>query len=147
VPEPAVAQHGVPINCLRSVAPVPVVSAAEPIPRWRAVLYGVLPRARTVVRLLFATDGIDPMVHRLSLHPRCAGPGCPCIRELADVTLTPFLRLLMLVDEYLPIYDVSDAVATVVEADLATTWEALVDVDLLEVGRRRLLVGVLGALR
>ena len=31
----------------------------------------------------------------------------------------------MLVDEFMPIYDVSDAVATVVEADLVTTWNAL----------------------
>ena len=53
----------------------------------------------------------------------------------------------MLVDEFMPVYDVSDGVATVVEADLATTWAALLDVDLIEVGRRRPLVGVLGALR
>jgi hypothetical protein len=53
----------------------------------------------------------------------------------------------MLIDEFMPIYDVSDAVATVVEADLATTWAALMDVDLIEVGRRRPLVAVLGALR
>jgi hypothetical protein len=53
----------------------------------------------------------------------------------------------MLVDDFLPIYDVSDAVATVVNADAATTWQALMKVDLLDVGRRRPLVGVLGALR
>jgi len=53
----------------------------------------------------------------------------------------------MIVDDFLPIYDVSDAVATVVEADLATTWDALMEVDLLDVGRRRPLVGMLGALR
>jgi hypothetical protein len=53
----------------------------------------------------------------------------------------------MLVDEFLPIYDVSDGVATVVEADVATTWDALLDADLIEVGRTRPLVGVLGALR
>jgi hypothetical protein len=53
----------------------------------------------------------------------------------------------MLVDEFMPVYDVSDGVATVVEADLATTWAALLDVDLIEVGRKRPLVGVLGALR
>lgn len=29
----------------------------------------------------------------------------------------------MLLDEFMPVYDVSDAVATVVEADLAATWE------------------------
>jgi hypothetical protein len=53
----------------------------------------------------------------------------------------------MLVDDFLPEYDVSDAVATVVEADLATTWDALVEVDLIDVGRKRPLVGVLGAIR
>jgi hypothetical protein len=53
----------------------------------------------------------------------------------------------MLIDECLPVYDVSDSVATVVQADLATTWNALMEVDLIEVGRRRPLVAVLGALR
>jgi hypothetical protein len=53
----------------------------------------------------------------------------------------------MLFDELLPIYDVSDGVATVVNADVATTWEALMDVDLIDVGRKRPLVGVLGAIR
>lgn len=53
----------------------------------------------------------------------------------------------MLVDEYLPIYDVSDGVAVVVDAGVAETWEALTNVDLIDVGRRRPLVAVLGALR
>jgi hypothetical protein len=53
----------------------------------------------------------------------------------------------VLADEYLPVYDVSDGVAVVVEADAAATWEALMDVDLIEVGRRRPLVAALGALR
>jgi hypothetical protein len=53
----------------------------------------------------------------------------------------------MIVDDFLPVYDVSDAVATVVQADLATTWDALMEVDLIEVGRRRPIVGMLGALR
>jgi hypothetical protein len=53
----------------------------------------------------------------------------------------------MLVDEFMPVYDVSDAVATVVDADVATTWSALMDVDLIDVGRKRPLVAVLGALR
>jgi len=53
----------------------------------------------------------------------------------------------MIVDDFLRVYDVSDAVATVVEADVATTWDALMEVDLIDVGRRRPLVGVLGALR
>jgi hypothetical protein len=35
-----------------------------------------------------------------------------------------------LADDFLPIYDVSDAVATVADADRNTAWRALVDVDL-----------------
>ena len=50
-------------------------------------------------------------------------------------------------DEFLPTYDVSDAVAVVVHADPATTYDALMDADLLELGRRRPIVGVLGGLR
>jgi len=53
----------------------------------------------------------------------------------------------MLIDEFMPVYDVSDGVATVVEADVATTWTALMEVDLIEVGRKRPLVGILGAIR
>jgi hypothetical protein len=53
----------------------------------------------------------------------------------------------VLADEFLPFYDVSDAVATVVEADVVTTWDALMEVDLIEVGRTRPMVGFLGALR
>jgi hypothetical protein len=54
---------------------------------------------------------------------------------------------LSLLDQFLPAFDVSDAVATVVEADVAVTWDALMAVDLIEVGRRSPLVAVLGALR
>jgi hypothetical protein len=53
----------------------------------------------------------------------------------------------MLVDDFLPVYDVSDAVAIVANADIAASWDALVNVDLVEVGRRRPLVAALGALR
>ena len=53
----------------------------------------------------------------------------------------------MLADEFLPIYDVSDGVAMVVDASLAATWDALMSVDLIDVGRRRPLVAALGALR
>jgi hypothetical protein len=53
----------------------------------------------------------------------------------------------MLVDEFLPVYDVSDSVATIVSADVATTWAALMRVDLIEVGRRRPLIALLSALR
>jgi len=53
----------------------------------------------------------------------------------------------MLVDDFLPVYNVSDSVATVVNTGLAPTWDALMEVDLVEVGRRRPMVGILGALR
>ncbi len=52
-----------------------------------------------------------------------------------------------LLDEFLPTYDVSDAVALVVRADVGTTWDALMNVDLMDVGRRRPLVGILGVAR
>jgi hypothetical protein len=50
-------------------------------------------------------------------------------------------------DDFLPVYDVSDAVATVAEADRKPTWEALLNVDLLKLGREAPMVGMLGALR
>jgi hypothetical protein len=53
----------------------------------------------------------------------------------------------MLVDEFMPVYDISDAVATVVHADTTGTWDALMEVDLVKVGRSKPLIGVLGALR
>ncbi len=53
----------------------------------------------------------------------------------------------MLADEFLPVFDVSDEVAVVVRADAATTWRTLMNTDLILVGQRRPLVGVLGALR
>jgi hypothetical protein len=52
-----------------------------------------------------------------------------------------------LAEEFAPVYDVSDAVATVADADRETAWQALLDVDLLALGRQAPLVGVLGALR
>jgi hypothetical protein len=52
-----------------------------------------------------------------------------------------------LVDELLPVFDVSDELAVVVEADTDRTWIALTSADLIEVGRRRPLVATLGALR
>jgi hypothetical protein len=54
---------------------------------------------------------------------------------------------MVLVDEFLPVFDVSDELAVVVDADADAAWAALLDADLIEVGRRRPLVGVLGALR
>lgn len=53
----------------------------------------------------------------------------------------------MLADDFLPVFDVSDELAVVVEADSAATWTALLNADLIEVGRRHPVVGVLGALR
>jgi hypothetical protein len=52
-----------------------------------------------------------------------------------------------LAEDFLPVYDVSDAVATVVAADQERAWQALLDVDLLQLGREAPLVGMLGALR
>jgi hypothetical protein len=52
-----------------------------------------------------------------------------------------------LADDFLPIFDVSDAVATVAEADRHTAWRALLNVDLLALGREAPVVGMLGALR
>jgi len=52
-----------------------------------------------------------------------------------------------LLDDMLPIYDVSDGVALVVEADPQTAWDAVLATDLVQLGRRRPLVGLLGAVR
>jgi len=52
-----------------------------------------------------------------------------------------------LAEDLLPVYDVSDAVATVVDADRETAWRALLEVDLLKLGREAPVVGMLGALR
>lgn len=53
----------------------------------------------------------------------------------------------MFAEQLLPVYDVSDEVAVVVDADTAVTWDALMACDLIEVGRRRPLVGILGGMR
>jgi hypothetical protein len=52
-----------------------------------------------------------------------------------------------LAEDFLPVYDVSDGVAVVVDAPRAVAWQALLDVDLLKLGREAPLVGMLGALR
>ena len=52
-----------------------------------------------------------------------------------------------LAEDLLPVYDVSDAVAAVAEADRESAWRALLDVDLVKLGREAPLVGMLGALR
>ncbi|MGE3474110.1 MAG: hypothetical protein AB7O28_27465, partial [Vicinamibacterales bacterium] len=53
----------------------------------------------------------------------------------------------MLIDDVMPVYDVSDTVAAVVDADSQACWTALMAVDLIDVGRKRPLVATLGALR
>ena len=53
----------------------------------------------------------------------------------------------MFADDFLPVYDVSDEVAIAVAADPKSVWDVLLDADLLEVGKRVPLAGVLGALR
>lgn len=52
-----------------------------------------------------------------------------------------------LLDELLPVYDVSDGVAVVVAADVATAWTRLLDTDLIALGKRHPAIGVLGVLR
>ena len=52
-----------------------------------------------------------------------------------------------LLDELLPEFDVSDTVALAVEAPPRPTWDALLDADLIEVGRRKPIAGGLGAIR
>jgi hypothetical protein len=52
-----------------------------------------------------------------------------------------------LLDEFLPRFDVSDTAACTVAADAERCWQALMGVDLLEVGRRKPSVGALGAIR
>ena len=53
----------------------------------------------------------------------------------------------MLVNEFLPEFDVSDVIETVVATDVATTWRTLIEADVIDVGKRRPLVAVLGAVR
>jgi hypothetical protein len=50
-------------------------------------------------------------------------------------------------DALMPVYDVSDAVAVVADADPDTAWEAVFAVDLIALGKQRRLVGILGATR
>jgi hypothetical protein len=52
-----------------------------------------------------------------------------------------------LADDLLPVYDVSDSVAVVVDTDVDRTWAALMAADLIELGRRRPLIATLGGVR
>lgn len=48
----------------------------------------------------------------------------------------------MFADEFLPVYDVSDEVATVVAAEPHAVWQGLLDADLIEAGKRTPLAGL-----
>ncbi len=52
-----------------------------------------------------------------------------------------------LAEKFLPAYDVSDSVATVVGAEPEAVYEALLEVDMVEVGRRKKVAGTLIGLR
>jgi len=52
-----------------------------------------------------------------------------------------------LVDEYLPVYDVSDGLAVAVDADVSTTWRSLIDADMIEASRRAPVAMALNVLR
>src|ERR687887_336751 len=68
-------------------------------------------------------------------------PACACGRRLLEMSEA------VLADDFLPVYDVSDEVATVADVDRETAWRALLDVDLWKLGREAPVVGMLGALR
>jgi hypothetical protein len=105
--------------------------------RWSTPVHGY--RSFGAARLAAAGEaaGTNPAAHmRISSS-----------RSMTSSTTCPTGRTPMLIDELMPVYDISDAVATVVDADVATTWDALMEVDLLEVGRKKLAVALLGALR
>ncbi len=55
--------------------------------------------------------------------------------------------MVSLLDEFLPTYDVSDAVGCLVQAPVEVTWGALKRADLIDVGRKKPLVGLLGGVR
>ena len=86
----------------------------------------------------------SPVRSAVTPRPVETEAGAPFPRHATGVVMRTEERL---VDRILPVYDVSDAVATVVDADLAHTWDALMEVDLVEVGRQRPIVAALGALR
>lgn len=53
----------------------------------------------------------------------------------------------MLAEELLPVFDVSDELAVVVDAPAALVWQALTETDLIALGRDHPIIGMLGALR
>ncbi len=64
--------------------------------------------------------------------------------EHAAIEASPAQSLL---DEFLPEFDVSDTVAVRVRAEAGAVWAALLETDLIELGRRKPLIGVLGGAR
>jgi hypothetical protein len=52
-----------------------------------------------------------------------------------------------LLEKFLPVYDISDSVARAVDADVASTWTALLDADLMQVGSDHPVVAALGFMR
>jgi hypothetical protein len=53
----------------------------------------------------------------------------------------------VIADDFLAVFDVSDEIAVMSTASPSVAWDALMEVDLIEVGRRKPLVGLLGAAR
>jgi hypothetical protein len=53
----------------------------------------------------------------------------------------------VIADDFLPVFDVSDEIAVRSTASPSAAWDALMEVDLIEVGHRKPLVGLLGAAR
>ncbi len=52
-----------------------------------------------------------------------------------------------LLEEYLPVYEISDTVACTVDADAHSTWTALLEADLMKVASGRPMVAALGFIR
>ena len=94
-------------------------------------------------RLIHASVEPDEVPARAERQPVQVNPGHARQRTLSFSTMADF----ELADEFLPVYDVSDAVATVADSDREAAWRALLDVDLLKLGREAPMVGMLGALR
>ena len=94
-------------------------------------------------RLVDASVEPDEVPARAERQPVQVNPGHARQRTLSSSKMADF----EFADEFLPVYDVSDAVATVADADREAAWRALLDVDLLKLGREAPLVGMLGALR
>jgi hypothetical protein len=94
-------------------------------------------------RLVDASVEPDEVPARAERQPVQVNPGHARQRTLSSSKMADF----ELADEFLPVYDVSDAVATVADADREGAWRALLDVDLLKLGREAPMVGMLGALR